>query len=730
MTDMRPLSLLLLAVLSVSRLARAQAVSPASEPPAGASEPAGVEDETESTEELDLVKLLNVEVSTASKTSESVTDAPAITTVVTREDLTRWGYQSVAEVLQHVVGFYLIDDHILPNAGVRGMIGGLGAESGVIKVMIDGRSVAYRTTSGNWLGVELIPLGSIKQIEIIRGPASALYGADAFLGVVNIITLKGEDVRPVRARVVGGLTATQPGGRADVVGGGKVGRFDFLLGAAGEMTDRSGLMLPPQSPAPILPRDLGSRRVTKNLDRESLVLQGRMGYAVGDFAQLYLSAYGSGIRRGGDFAHWTQLTEARDLDGHSGTEIALQHLTLNLDALLHLHSELDLALAGTYFRGGLLPQDRIEIGSEIFYVERHQSYRGTDSVAELRWAPHRLFNAIAGVETVFDSESIEAPTRINRLTGEALPAIGTEAPGADVTLSNVGAFISVNAKVWEPWIKLTGGLRYDKHSVYDPQLTGRLGLTSRLSEELVAKLLYGSAFKAPSPFLLYSVPIRPGDVVGSPDLRPQFIHTVEGQLTYSPSRFVTMSSGVAQSWLQDKAEFMAQGLYQVARNVSRQRSFAWESRAEYTHYDDVRTYGAFERVWSQRDLGQSGYLADLIGSDNGVYPDWIGRGGVIFGIPSPVEFPLEMGTEAVLVGPRRGADTSIVEAGEDVRYPPYLLLDASLATRELYLMRGHESRFALRARNLLVARGPDPGFTGFEYPVRPAEIFIEYEHTY
>ncbi|HLV65170.1 MAG TPA: TonB-dependent receptor plug domain-containing protein, partial [Polyangiaceae bacterium] len=133
-------------------------------------------------EDLDLVGLLNVEVSTASKTAESLDEAAAVITVVTRADIERWGYQSVAEVLQHTLGFYLIDDHILPNAGVRGMTGGLGAESGVIKVMIDGRSVAYRRTSGNWLGVELVPLESVAQIEIIRGPASALYGADAFLG--------------------------------------------------------------------------------------------------------------------------------------------------------------------------------------------------------------------------------------------------------------------------------------------------------------------------------------------------------------------------------------------------------------------------------------------------------------------------------------------------------------------------------------------------------------------
>ena len=138
------------------------------------------------------------------------------------------------------------------------MTGGLGAESGVIKVMIDGRSVAYRTTSGNWLGAELIPLDSIAQIEIIRGPASALYGADAFLGVVNIITLRPDELRPLRARLSLGTTNGNPGGLFDAVAGGNTGRLNYMLGVAGEATDRTGLELPPESPAPDL-AELGRR---------------------------------------------------------------------------------------------------------------------------------------------------------------------------------------------------------------------------------------------------------------------------------------------------------------------------------------------------------------------------------------------------------------------------------------------------------------------------------------
>jgi outer membrane receptor for ferrienterochelin and colicins len=54
----------------------------------------------------------------------------------------------------------------------------------------------------------------------------------------------------------------------------------------------------------------------------------------------------------------------------------------------------------------------------------------------------------------------------------------------------------------------------------------------------------------------------------------------------------------------------------------------------------------------------------------------------------------------------------------------------SLSTRAVYLVPGQETRFALRSRNLLLARGPDPGFSGFEYPLAPAELFLEVEHSY
>jgi iron complex outermembrane receptor protein len=677
-------------------------------------------------DDLDLVKLLNVEVSTATKTAETQDEAPAVIQVVTQADIRRWGYQSVADVLAHVQGFYLIDDHITPNAAVRGMTGGLGAESGVIKVMIDGRSVAYRTTSGNWLGPELIPLESIAQIEIIRGPASALYGADAFLGVVNIITWRPDELGRVRGRLAAGPTGDNLGVRFDVAGGQRLGNWFAELGAAGAYTDRSGLELPPESPAPILPSDIGARRTALNLQRRSLSLQAQGGWSDDRRGHLVASAYYSRLVRGGDFAHWAQLT---NVPGEStGTIVALGQLRLNLDGLLHVSRTVDFALAATYSQGGVLPGDRIDVASDLYYVKRRQSYRGVDAMAEARWMPLPRFNLIVGTEALYDHELFGAPDQIDVTTGQRLPRAGASDLVAD--LFNVAGYASANLKVLDPWLKVTGGLRYDRHSVYGLQTTGRLGLTSRLHRALVAKLLYGSAFKAPSPYLLYATPLRPGDVVGNRALEPQRIHTVELQGSFKPIPWFWITSSVAYNWLLDKAEFTLQGINQTARNVSSQRALSWETRVDVRRGEPLTAYGSFELVQSWRDLGQDGYAADLIGTKNVVYPPWMVRAGVNAALQSAVSVPLSVGAEGLWVARRRAADTSIVEHGGELYLPSYCMLDLFVSTGDLYLIRGQETRVALRTRNLLGSRGPDPGPSGFEYPLTPREILLELRHMY
>ncbi|HKQ68440.1 MAG TPA: TonB-dependent receptor plug domain-containing protein, partial [Polyangiaceae bacterium] len=133
---------------------------------ASAAQTSASDSDLQELESLSLEVLLETKVVTATKTARTVEEAPAVVSVVTREDIARWGYQSLSEALQHVVGFYIIDDHAIANAGVRGISGGLFGESSGIKLMIDGHSVAFRPTGGNWLGPELVPLSAVERVEI------------------------------------------------------------------------------------------------------------------------------------------------------------------------------------------------------------------------------------------------------------------------------------------------------------------------------------------------------------------------------------------------------------------------------------------------------------------------------------------------------------------------------------------------------------------------------------
>ncbi|HXU82042.1 MAG TPA: TonB-dependent receptor plug domain-containing protein, partial [Polyangia bacterium] len=182
-------------------------------------------------EEVDLASLLSTpeEVWTATKTEQKNYEAPAIITTVTREQIGVWGYRSISEVLSHLLGFYVVDDHTSPNLAVRGISGGLYADSSIVKVLIDGHSVAFHSTGGNWLGPELIPLSAVERIEVVRGPASALFGADAFLGVINIKTRSGKSLSGANAWIAGGAAGKKLATDVDVSGGFEKNDVDVVV---------------------------------------------------------------------------------------------------------------------------------------------------------------------------------------------------------------------------------------------------------------------------------------------------------------------------------------------------------------------------------------------------------------------------------------------------------------------------------------------------------------------
>ncbi|MFL5348854.1 MAG: TonB-dependent receptor domain-containing protein [Hyalangium sp.] len=146
-------------------------------------------------------------VVTASRRAQSSLEAPNATTVITAEDIRLSGATSLVELLRRVPGADVMELGVgSANFSLRGFNQRIANK---VLVLVDGRS-EYQDFLGMTLWSSLpISLEEIDRIEVIRGPGSALYGANAMLGVVNIITrAPGTGQRQITARVGGGNTVT------------------------------------------------------------------------------------------------------------------------------------------------------------------------------------------------------------------------------------------------------------------------------------------------------------------------------------------------------------------------------------------------------------------------------------------------------------------------------------------------------------------------------------------
>lgn len=140
----------------------------------------------EGAEEEDLLFGASEKVITPARHFLTVSDAPASVTVITEDMIASSGAQSIPDLLREVPGLELFEASPTDvNVGARGYNGSLANK---MLVMIDGRSV-YEDFFGFvvWKTIP-VSLDEIKQIEVVRGPGSAVYGANAYGGVIHIIT--------------------------------------------------------------------------------------------------------------------------------------------------------------------------------------------------------------------------------------------------------------------------------------------------------------------------------------------------------------------------------------------------------------------------------------------------------------------------------------------------------------------------------------------------------------
>ncbi len=163
-------------------------------------------------------------VTTASRQTVSVLESPATATVITREDILHSGFNSTSDLVRFITGIdYFKNSGAGPNVGMRGVNG---VQANQVLVLLDGRPIFNPARNSNQCA--LIPSfpNDIERIEIIRGPGSALYGSNAFAGVINIITRTPEDIDGVDLMA---STGTFSSGLYNFDAGKRDGKFSYKL---------------------------------------------------------------------------------------------------------------------------------------------------------------------------------------------------------------------------------------------------------------------------------------------------------------------------------------------------------------------------------------------------------------------------------------------------------------------------------------------------------------------
>jgi iron complex outermembrane receptor protein len=156
---------------------------------------------------LSLEDLMNVQVTSVTKESQKISDAPASVTVIGPDDIQRSGMSSIPELLRLVPGMDVAQiDANSWAISARGMNGYVADD---LLVQMDGRSVYSPVFGGVTWNTVSYPLMDLDRIEVIRGPGSTLYGSNAVNGVVNIISKSSRDTQ-------GWLIDTRGGSQQDV----------------------------------------------------------------------------------------------------------------------------------------------------------------------------------------------------------------------------------------------------------------------------------------------------------------------------------------------------------------------------------------------------------------------------------------------------------------------------------------------------------------------------------
>ncbi|MEW6599340.1 MAG: TonB-dependent receptor [Nitrospirota bacterium] len=474
---------------------------------------------SETAEEL-LMFFEEEELMIATRSATPVRKAPAIATVITAQEIRNMGASNVMDVLKMVPGMGIArNEQGFFMLEVRGIST---VKSEKILLMIDGHSLNKNVAeSGFSYFGDNLNINNIKQIEIIRGPGSALYGANAFVAVINISTKSAEDIDGVTATAGGGSFDTQKynllAGKTFEDGLRIFSSIDYRkTNGANLRIEKDSLSTTPYSTAPgnadtqFEAADVFVKATYKDLTYSGHYLGNDRGVYIGFGAALTdhnsLELYN----------YWHELSYRFSAVEGFSSFVKIYFNRFEQDASIELMPD---GYAGSYpdgMIGGPKVKDRT-VGGEIQF-----DY-------DISETNHLLAGVVYEDIKQYDVKSI---SNFNPNTGAYLGSVQDRAWTSWNRDTNRYIFA---AYIQDEWgilnnLNLTAGIRHDRYNDFGGTTNPRAGLVWSFLENADLKLLYGQAFRAPSFTELYND--NNPSLMGNQDLTPEKIKTYEAGLGY------------------------------------------------------------------------------------------------------------------------------------------------------------------------------------------------------
>ena len=419
-----------------------------------------------------LEELMHMEVYSASKFGQKASEAPSAVTVITAEDIRTRGYRTLADILRGLPGVYVSYDRNYSYVGVRGF-GRPGDYNDRLLFLVDGYRINENVFDQALIGTDfLLDVDLIERVEFLpAGPATALYGNNAFFGVVSITTKRG---RNIGGPEVAGAVASAEAYQARTTLGRKLDNGgDVLLSAS--VYDRQGKNL-----------------YFPEFDRPPL----QDGVAVGLDHDAFHQFFGKL-----SFADWS--LEAAHSNREKGTPTASFNQDFN-DPRSQIRDEQTLVNLGyrTALKPGLNAQGRLYYGAYDFLGHFIVGAGDYPIQALGRW----WGGEVQFVSTIFDRHKLAFGGEYQRdLHRDQLMFDPAGVAFLDSSKSgNRWGFYALDEVALSDKTKFGLGLRYDRAANDEGNFNPRISLVHQWDAQTAFKLLYSTAFRAPNAFELYS----------------------------------------------------------------------------------------------------------------------------------------------------------------------------------------------------------------------------------